>query len=200
MPYTYRVLSPKEREEIVKLRRERGYPLHTPPHPYRDAGYYLITAAIFEHAPIMAEPHRRSEFETKLINAMKEIQAEIIAWVVLPNHYHILVDIDSLDHVSAALKYLHGTTSRQWNIEDGLTEQRRVWYKFSDRMMRNEKHLHQTFNYVHYNPVKHGYIDDVYEWSWSSLYLYYETNGREWLRERWKISPPPEDYGKGWDD
>jgi putative transposase len=200
MPYKYRVLSPKEREEIVRLRREQGYPLHAPPHPYREAGYYLITAATFEHAPIIAEANRRSEFESNLINAMKDIRAEIIAWVVLPNHYHILVDVESLDHVSAALKHLHGTSSRQWNVEDGLTEKRRVWYKFSDRLMRDEKQLHQTFNYIHYNPVKHRYTDDVYEWPWSSLYLYYENNGREWLRERWKSSPPAENYGQGWDD
>lgn len=148
----------------------------------------------------MNTPNRRTEFEARLIQAMKEIHAEIIAWVVLPNHYHVLVDVESLDLVSHILKQLHGTTARQWNIEDGLTERRRVWYKFSDRLMRNEKQLHQTFNYVHYNPAKHGYIDDAYQWPWSSLHLYYENNGREWLRERWKASPPAENFGRGWDD
>ncbi|KAF0107561.1 MAG: transposase [Anaerolineaceae bacterium] len=200
MPYDYRRLSPQEREEIVRLRRERDYPLHAPPHPYREAGYYLLTAANFEHVPVMAAPDRRSEFESGLIKVMKEIKAEIIAWVILPNHYHILVDIESLDLASAALKHLHGSTSRQWNIDDGLTEKRRVWYKFSDRLMRNEKQLHQTFNYIHYNPVKHGCTEDAYEWPWSSLYLYYENNGREWLRERWKSAPPTNDFGRGWDD
>jgi putative transposase len=153
MPYEYRKLTPKEREEVVLYRREYGYPLHAPPHPFRKAGYYLITAAIFEHQPIMAASSRRTEFEARLVGGIKEIKAEAIAWVVLPTHYHILVDVDSLDSVSAALKRLHGTTSRKWNIEDSLTEKRRIWYKFSDRMIRNEKQLHQTFNYIHYNPV-----------------------------------------------
>jgi putative transposase len=200
MPYEYRQLTPKEREDVVLYRHEHGYPLHAPPHPFREVGYYLITGAIFEHKPIMAASSRRTEFETRLVGGMKEIQAEAIAWVVLPNHYHILVDVDSLDSVSSALKHLHGTTSRKWNIEDGLTEKRRVWYKFSDRMMRTEKQLHQTFNYIHYNPVKHGYTDDVYEWPWSSLSLYDESVGRGWLLEQWKSNMPPEDFGRGWDD
>jgi putative transposase len=200
MPYEYRKLTFREREEIVHYRRERGYPLHAPPHPFREAGYYLITAANFEHAPVLDSPDRRTEFEMLLLGAMRGIQAELIAWVVLPNHYHILVDIESLDSVSATLKHLHGATSRQWNIEDDLTGQRRVWYKFSDRMMRNEHQLHQTFNYVHYNPVKHGLVEDIYEWPWSSLYLYFESNGRDWLRERWKSYPPLDDFGRGWDD
>jgi len=200
MPYEYRKLTPKEREEVVLYRREHGYPLHAPPHPFRGAGYYLITAAIFEHQPIMAASSRRTEFEARLVGGIIEIQAEAIAWVVLPTHYHILVDVDSLDSVSVALKHLNGTTSRKWNIEDSLTEKRRVWYKFSDRMIRNEKQLHQTFNYIHYNPVKHGYSDDIYDWSWSSLGLYDVSDGRGSLQEHWKTNIPPEDFGRGWDD
>jgi putative transposase len=200
MPYEYRNLTPQEREEIVRYRHEHGYPLHAPPHPYREAGYYLITAANFEHAPIMNSASRRTEFETLLLETMKGIQASLIAWVILPNHYHILADFESLDSASAALKSLHGKTSRQWNLEDNLTEKRRVWYKFSDRLMRSEKQLDQTFNYIHYNPIKHGYTDDFLEWAWSSFKLYEEGHGRDWLREKWKANPPPVKFGQGWDD
>lgn len=200
MPYEYRKLTPKEREDVVLYRREHGYPLHAPPHPFREAGYYLITAANFEHAPVMDSADRRTEFEMLLLGALRGIQAELIAWVILPNHYHMLIDVESLDSVSAALKYLHGKTSRQWNLEDNLTEKRRVWYRFSDRLMRSEKQLHQTFNYIHNNPIKHGYTNDVNEWLWSSFKLYEESNGRDWLQEQWKSNMPPEDFGRGWDD
>jgi len=200
MPYEYRKLSLEEREGVVRYRREHGYPLHAPPHPFRESGYYLITAANFEHQPIMSAPPRRTEFETSLLEEIKGIQAEAIAWVVLPNHYHLLVDTDSLDSISAVLKHLHGATSRKWNIEDGLTEKRRVWYKFYDRKIRNEQQLHQAFNYIHYNPLKHGYTDDVYTWYWSSCKLYEESNGRDWLREQWKSNTPPDEFGQGWDE
>jgi len=200
MPYEYRKLSPKEREEIVKVRRERGYPLHAPPHPFREAGAYLISAANFEHRSIMKSPKRRTEFETLLLNTLKEIADDLIAWVVLPNHYHLLAAIQSLNHVSAALQHLHGTTSHIWNLEDNLTEKRRVWYKFADTYIRNEAHLHLAFNYIHYNPVKHGYVNTPYDWHWSSLSLYYNEMGREWLRDHWKSYTPPPDFGKGWDE
>jgi putative transposase len=67
-------------------------------------------------------------------------------------------------------------------------------------MMQNEKQLHQAFNYIHYNPVKHGYTDDVYEWPWSSLGLYADSVGQGWLQEHRKSNIPPEDFGRGWDD
>ncbi len=199
MPYEYRKLSPKEREEIVEDRKRRGFPLHQPPHPFREAGSYLITAANFEHAPIMAAPERRTEFQEILLKKFQEIQAEIIGWSILPNHYHILANVESLDSVSSVIQSLHGFTSHQWNQQDGLTGKRKVWYRFSGRLMRNETHLNQTLNYIHYNPLKHGYVEDVYEWPWSSLFMYVDEMGKEWLKESWNKYKPPDDYGKDWD-
>src|SRR5215217_8123815 len=111
MPYTYRKLSPQERDEVVESRKQRGYPLHAPPHPFREKGTYLITAANFEHSDIMLASERRTEFQELLLNTFKEIGAEIIGWVILSNHYHILITIESLNLVSKAIKLLHGRTS-----------------------------------------------------------------------------------------
>jgi len=200
MPYEYRKLSQTEREEIINYRRAQGHPLHAPPHPFRDSGAYLITAANFEHRAVMKLPHRRTNFEARLLNSLQEISNEIIAWVILPNHYHFLAYIRSLNDVSAILQYLHGATSREWNLQDGLTGKRRVWYKFADTYMRNEAQLHTAFNYIHYNPVKHGYIGDPYDWPWSSLSLYYDDMGRDWVRDHWRKYTPNDNFGRGWDD
>jgi putative transposase len=125
--------------------------------------------------------------------------ADISGWVILPNHYHILVSVSSLDLISGALKQLHGATSRQWNLEDNLTGQRRVWYKFEDRMIRNARHFNRALNYIHYNPVKHRYVSDPFDWPWSSVFIYKETYGPQWLREHW-TAYPPRHFGEGWDD
>ena len=200
MPYEYRKLSAKERDDVVKYRQEHGYPLHAPPHPFRDAGAYLIPTANFEHRPIMSSTERRTQFETRLLDSIQEIAKEITGWVILPNHYHILLAVNSLDAVSETLKYLHGKTSREWNIEDNLTGKRRVWYKFADTFIRNNTHLHTTFNYIHYNPVKHGYVSDPMDWPWSSLRIYHEEKGQIWLQEQWNAYEPLVDFGMGWDD
>jgi len=59
---------------------------------------------------------------------------------------------------------LHGKPSRQWNRKDGLTGKRKVWYQFTDRMIRGEAHYFSTLNYIHYNPVKHSYTKRMDEW------------------------------------
>ena len=199
MPYEYREMTPEEREEVVEMRRLRGWPLHSPPHPFRDAGHYLITAANFEHKAIMAAPERRTDFEACLLDRLKEIGAEVFGWVVLANHYHALIGVNSLDDVSAALKKLHATTSCEWDIADEMTGKRQVWYHFSDRKIRNQQHFYRALNYVHFNPVKHRYVSSVYDWPWSSVQNYFDLHGREWLRERWQ-QYQPDRMGDGWDD
>jgi putative transposase len=200
MPYENRSLTPQQLEEAIAQRRAMGYPLHAPPHPVRDQGYYLISAANYEHMPIMSSPSRRTAFQKQLLIAFQEIQVDIVGWVILANHYHLLGGMQSLDYVSTVLKQLHGSTSFAWNKEDGLQGKRRVWYKFSDRMIQDDAHYFLALNYIHYNPVKHGYVADAHDWQWSSLSLYYEDHGREWLREKWTHYPPGSDFGKGWDD
>ncbi len=199
MPYEYYRLTPEEREEVVRQRRKRGYPLHAPPHPLRGEHCYLLSAANYRHARIMAAPERRTDLEDCLLRALSIVHAEVIAWVVLPNHYHALVNVGSLASISSALQDVHGVTARNWNLADEKTGKRRVWYRFTDRAIRNESHLLATLNYIHYNPVKHGYVEDAYEWPWSSLQGYLEAHGREWLRATWRANPPG-DMGRGWDD
>ncbi len=199
MAYDYRKMSPEERAAVVAYRKERGYPLHTPPHPIRRAGWYFITGVNFEHQSIMASPERRDEFETRLLNGYSEIDAEIAGWVILPNHHHSLVGVNSLDELSKVIQRLHGKTSREWNIADGMTGKRRVWYKFRDRWIRNERHYYKVLNYIHYNPVKHNYVKNPYTWKWSSINWYFETHGCEWLRENWKKYPYG-DFASSWDN
>lgn len=84
MAYEYRKMSPEQQAEVLRRRQEAGYPLHAPPHPFRESGRYLITAANFEHAPIITPPDRCTDFETSLLEIMQAIAAEVYAWVVFP--------------------------------------------------------------------------------------------------------------------
>ena len=164
MPYLYRKLTSEERQEVIRQRCLRRYPLHAPPHPITNGGRYLITAANFEHKHIISTPERRTDFEARLLEAFHIVHAEVFGWVVLPNHYHVVMGITALGSLSPTLKKLHGATAREWNLADGEVGKRTVWYRFSDRKIRNELHFYRALNYVHFNPVKHGYVESVYDW------------------------------------
>ena len=178
-------------------RKARGFPCHTPPHFDEGVNTYMLTAACFEHQRILSTDSRLSEFSEALVCGVEaDVKGKLYAWVILRNHYHLLAELD-LAIFRQWLGRLHNGKSTQWNREDG-TPGRKVWYRFSDRRIRNDRHFYASLNYIHFNPVKHKYVDNAGDWLWSSLHEYLEKVGRDKLEEWWR-KYPVKNYGRGWD-
>ena len=195
--YDYRKIPPEERERVLDARRERGFPLHAPPHLHNVAGEYLITAACYEHRDIFEQPDELSWLTSETLDAFQRAGLKCPAWVFLTNHYHVLVETERLSVVSELLRLLHSRVATAVNSRQHKRG-RQVWYRFSDRLIRDERHHLATVNYIHYNPVRHKYVDSAELWAWSSLHDYVQIHGKRWLTQTWK-DYPIEDYGKGWD-
>ncbi|NLF11028.1 MAG: transposase [Anaerolineaceae bacterium] len=196
--YEYRNLSPAERTKLVEERLAHGYPPHSPPHPYQDQEYYLLTCTCFEHQCHISSPERRQRLLDDLFEKFITEGVEIRAWIILPNHYHLLARITDFRALGTTFRLVHGPLAREWNLED-KSPSRKVWYRFADRAIRSPAHYYTTLNYVHYNPVKHRWAESPYDWAESSVHWYLEQEGREWLRDLW-TRYPVRDFGRGWDD
>lgn len=138
--YEYRNLPPEEQAKLVLERRRRGYPWHGPPHLEAPGEFRIITATCFEHRKILSTPARLAWFEDELLKEIRALEIECAAWCVLPNHYHILVQIEDMRQVGAVLGRLHGRTSFQMNREDN-ERGRQIWCRCQDRVMRSERHF-----------------------------------------------------------
>jgi len=55
-----------------------------------------------------------------------------------------------------------------------------------------------TMNYIHNNPVHHGYVKRWQDWPWSRAADFLERVGHETAMKLWREYPPL-DYGKTWD-
>ena len=65
--------------------------------------------------------------------------------------------------------------------------------------MRSDAHYWATLNYIHHNPVHHGYVERWTEWPFSSAADYLEEIGTNNAQRIWH-DYPLKDYGKDWDD
>jgi putative transposase len=164
----------------------------------RGRGVYLLTAACYEHRHYLQLPERRLTILDMLFEQLIHHGIQVCAWVVLTNHYHVLVDLAEFQVLGEVFRCTHGNTSRAWNVDDG-SQGRKVWCRYSDRAIRSDRHYDTTLNYIHCNPVKHAVAASPYDWKWSSVHWYLEHRGREWLRDVWQCYPV-RDYGKVWDD
>jgi len=191
-------MSQAEREQVFAHRQTRGGSWRRPPIWNLGKARYLITAACYEHrAYIGKHPERISEFEASLLHGVESLATCVSAHVVMPNHYHLLVETEDIANLREWLGYLHGRSSFEWNKEDDA-KGRKVFHGSAETIMKSERHFHATLNYIHNNPVKHGYVKQWQDWPYSSAHQYLETVGREEALQHWQ-EYPIEQYGEKWD-
>ena len=198
--YNWRKMTEDERGYALEIRHRRSFPKHSPPHfDFAGERQYLVTAACYEHAPIIGvSSDRMTECEYEILSACQKFCAEIYAWCVLPNHYHILLKTEQVKGLRKELGLFHGRFSFQWNGQDGQRG-RQVWHNCFERALKSERHFWASLNYVHNNPVHHGYVKKWQDWPWSSANRFLEQFGKEKAAEIWRDFPLL-DYGKKWDN
>ena len=128
--------------------------MHSPHHLDSGQRHYLITAACFEHAPHIGHSvGRMNAFAEEWLAVLDGHTIRVLAWVVLPNHYHALVATSEVLALLETLGKLHGRTSFRWNGEE-QTRGRQVWCKAVETVMKSADHHHATLNYVHQQPCE----------------------------------------------
>jgi putative transposase len=197
--YDYRRMTAEERRSVVEKRRRNHLPWHSPPHREVDgAASYLVTAACYEHLPIIGlTPERMSECEETILAGLRSLGVNVYAWCILPNHYHMLVRTTYIKLLLKTLGQFHGRSSFKWNSED-QRRGRQCWYNAFERQIRSDRHFFASLNYVHHNPVHHGYVEKWLDWPWSSAAEFIGQIGREKAAKMWREYPLL-DYGKKWD-
>lgn len=88
------------------------------------------------------------------------------AWVVMPNHLHILVDVWDVP-LSKLLGSWKSFITHEANRVLNRTGE--FWERdYLDTVIRDEAHRRTALNYIENNPVKAGFVRDGKEWQWSS--------------------------------
>jgi len=197
--YEWRKMTDEERAKILIERKGRRLPWHSPPHlEFAGLVTFIITAACYEHKNIIGKSSERmAKFENEILNACQTIDSKIFAWCILPNHYHLLIRTENVKQLRKEIGKLHGRSARFWNQEDE-TQGRQIWFNFFDRDMKSSGHFWASLNYIHHNPVHHGYAQKWQDWAFSSANDYLEKVGQEKAAHIWRTFPIL-DYGKDWD-
>ncbi len=197
--YAWRTWSSEMRQRELVRRQVQQRPWHGPPHfTGQQTDQYLITGTCYEHAALLGASARRLDaFAEDLLKELVGAKATTHAWCLLPNHYHALVTAPDLPALVRQLGRLHGRSSHAWNGEEHQRG-RQCWHLVCDRAMRSEAHFWTTLNYIHHNPVRHGWVARWTEWPWSSAHDYLRTLGADQAARVWQAYPL-HDYGAQWD-
>lgn len=134
----------------------------------------MITASTYKKYPYMKNDSRKEELLLSFRKACEIHQWNAIAWVVLDNHYHVMVQAPKAGAGSLPkfVSNYHKFTAKRWNDADGK-HGRKIWWNYWDTCIRSEKDFIARLEYIHWNPVKHGLVDDLANYSYSSFREFY---------------------------
>ncbi len=109
-----------------------------------------------------------------LISSIESIQNannfELIAQVILPDHWHCIIRPEGEVGVSSLLQRIKMSFGVKYRIRIGRRSGR-VWQnRYWDHIIRDENDLNRHIDYIHYNPVKHGLVDSPHNWEYSSIH------------------------------
>ena len=93
----------------------------------------------------------------------------ILAWVVMPDHVHILIYPPD-GNISKVMKRIKGRSGIV--LKRGYPEFSKIWVPgYWDRRLRSEKEIVKHQEYIENNPVKAGLCSRPENWQWSSAYV-----------------------------
>jgi len=150
-------------------------------------GQRFLTCSCFHGVPLFREDWVKEEFVRALERTRKTHGFALLAWVVMPDHAHLLI-VPRLPEspVDLVLNMLKGTMSRRvlakWRSEKavvlnsimGADGDERFWQPGGgyDRNVRHEREYGDIVDYIHQNPVKAGLVAKATDWNWSSARWY----------------------------
>lgn len=114
---------------------------------------------------------------TVLNKVKKDHPFRIDALVVLPDHIHAIWTLPKNDNnYSMRWSLIKSGFSRQLPNIENINEsritkgERGIWQRrYWEHLIRDDYDLEMHVNYIHHNPVKHGYVNRSADWPYSSI-------------------------------
>jgi putative transposase len=156
---------------------------------YETSGRTVFITAVCSHRL----PHLEMDWQKDLLlSVMREVKSAsgfvMRAYAILDDHFHWMITPGNSEFSSIMqsikLRYVH-----RYKKKAGIMERETLWQRrFWDHIIRNDEDLHRHMDYIHYNPVRHGYVEIPMEYQWSSLKTHIQMGNYD---SQWGISVVP---------
>ncbi|KQN44062.1 transposase [Pseudomonas sp. Leaf48] len=131
---------------------------------------YLVTAVVYNRQPVFADWHLGRLLVTELRRAHDSGLVNSIAWVVMPDHFHWLMQLQDCDlgHVIGAAK---SRCTRKVNKMSGRHGP--LWQTgYHDRAIRDGEDLLPFARYIVANPLRAGLVQKIGDYPlWDACWL-----------------------------
>jgi REP element-mobilizing transposase RayT len=155
-----------------------------------DTCIFFITGTITEWQPLFLHEETRRILLADLEFYRRKYGAKILAYVIMPEHYHLVVDLGRPDVLHQWLADFQRHTAHQlsaWLRETAHPAHLIVYERHADKGARvavwkeqaravgitSARVLKTKIEYAHTNPVRRGLVENPGDWPWSSWRSYF---------------------------
>ena len=130
----------------------------------------FITIVTAKRIPYFEKVENISLLESTLENVHQLYSFEVFAYVIMPDHIHLILDGLGDQHnfsqiIHSFKRNLTLNYKKHYQINGSLS----LWQKrFWDHVIRDETDLQNHVDYIHWNPVKHKIVDFPNQYTFSS--------------------------------
>lgn len=142
-------------------------------------GTYFFTLVTYQRKPIFSSIESIDLLRNAFRYTMQHHPFTIVACVILPDHLHFIWSMpNDCSDFSLRWRLIKSYFSHHWyeqtNFSDNpsrtLKGEKEIWQRrFWEHLIQDENDLEQHIEYIHNNPVKHGYVNSPDEWRFSSF-------------------------------
>lgn len=132
-------------------------------------------------------------FLTLLAETQRRIPMRLLAFAVMPNHWHLVLQPNSGEDLSAFMRWLTGTHAQRWRTAHGTRGRGAVYQsRYKAIAVQDDRHFLQLCRYVERNPLRGKLANSVEDWAWSSASIHPVASERPVLSP-WPV-PRPADW------
>ena len=123
-------------------------------------------------AVIFHKPGDFKAFVKVLKDAAAKFSIRPIAFCLMSNHWHIVVQPKEDVSISTYMHWVTGTHVRRYHAHYGLVGLGHLYQdRFDNEACKDERQLLSMIRYVEANPLKARMVERAEDWRWSSLWL-----------------------------
>ncbi|OHX36463.1 transposase [Methylomonas sp. LWB] len=153
---------------------------------YVPGGSYFFTVVTERREGILANDTARDCLREAIRHCRLTLPFAVDALVMMPDHIHTIWTLPPDDgDFSKRWGVIKKHFTQHWLMLGGAEQnlsasrlryrRRGVWQRrFWDHLLRDERDYQNHFDYLHFNPVKHGLVKNVADWPYSSFHHWVE--------------------------
>lgn len=145
-----------------------------------EGALYHVLSRGNEQKDIFRDNEDRGSFLNCLGEMSVRFETDIFAYVLMDNHYHILLRTNRAN-LSKGMQWLGATYTRRFNNRH-LRAGHLFQGRFKNIIVQNDAYLMQLSCYIHRNPLRAGIVKRLADFTWSSYPAYaYGKAHPKWL-------------------